>query len=109
MPLDPAKTYRVGTNNYMRGGGDGYKVFETKAQNAYDFGPSLETRSPTTSPNNRPTSRHSRVAYRCQPERSRRRDPNQAGARPPPKPGPGTGGRSRHLTPGRPDLPGPPR
>ncbi len=42
VPLDPAKTYGVVTNNYVRGGGDGYKIFSTAAQNAYDFGPNLE-------------------------------------------------------------------
>ncbi|WP_377290892.1 5'-nucleotidase C-terminal domain-containing protein [Rhizobium sp. SG2393] len=42
VPLDPAKTYGVVSNNYMRSGGDGYKVFATDGQNAYDFGPSLE-------------------------------------------------------------------
>ena len=42
VALDPAKTYTVVTNNYVRGGGDGYKVFAEKAKNAYDFGPSLE-------------------------------------------------------------------
>jgi 5'-nucleotidase / UDP-sugar diphosphatase len=42
VALDPAKTYSVVTNNYVRGGGDGYKVFAEKAKNAYDFGPSLE-------------------------------------------------------------------
>jgi 5'-nucleotidase/UDP-sugar diphosphatase len=42
VPLDPQKVYGVVTNNYMRGGGDGYKIFATAAQNAYDFGPSLE-------------------------------------------------------------------
>lgn len=42
VPLDPEKTYGVVSNNYMRSGGDGYKVFATKAINAYDFGPSLE-------------------------------------------------------------------
>lgn len=42
VPLDPNKTYGVVSNNYMRSGGDGYKVFATKAINAYDFGPSLE-------------------------------------------------------------------
>jgi 5'-nucleotidase/UDP-sugar diphosphatase len=42
VALDPAKTYNVVTNNYVRGGGDGYKVFAEKAKNAYDFGPSLE-------------------------------------------------------------------
>ncbi len=29
-------------NNYIRGGGDGYKVFANSAIDAYDFGPSLE-------------------------------------------------------------------
>jgi 5'-nucleotidase/UDP-sugar diphosphatase len=42
VALDDAKLYGVVTNNFMRGGGDGYDLFETKAQNAYDFGPSLE-------------------------------------------------------------------
>jgi 5'-nucleotidase len=42
VALDPAKTYGVVTNNYVRGGGDGYKIFSTNAQNAYDFGPNLE-------------------------------------------------------------------
>lgn len=39
-PIDPAKTYRVVSNNYVRGGGDGYKMFR-EAQNAYDYGPDL--------------------------------------------------------------------
>ncbi|MGB1390341.1 MAG: bifunctional metallophosphatase/5'-nucleotidase [Paracoccaceae bacterium] len=39
-PLDPAKTYGVVSNNYVRNGGDGYKMFRD-AQNAYDFGPDL--------------------------------------------------------------------
>ncbi|MFK0205775.1 5'-nucleotidase C-terminal domain-containing protein [Agrobacterium sp. NPDC090283] len=42
VPLDPAKTYIVAANNYVRTGGDGFKVFATKAINAYDFGPNLE-------------------------------------------------------------------
>ena len=42
VKLDPEKTYGVVSNNYMRGGGDGYKVFATKGMNAYDFGPNLE-------------------------------------------------------------------
>lgn len=42
VPLDPAKTYGVVSNNYMRAGGDGYSVFATSGQNAYDFGPNLE-------------------------------------------------------------------
>lgn len=40
VPIDPAKTYLAVSNNYMRSGGDGYKVF-TEATNAYDFGPDL--------------------------------------------------------------------
>ena len=42
QPIDPAKTYSVVTNNYVRGGGDGYKMFASKAMNAYDFGPNME-------------------------------------------------------------------
>ncbi|NTJ43995.1 LysM peptidoglycan-binding domain-containing protein [Agrobacterium larrymoorei] len=42
VALDPEKTYGVVTNNYTRTGGDGFKVFNDKAINAYDFGPSLE-------------------------------------------------------------------
>ncbi|QLF68108.1 5'-nucleotidase C-terminal domain-containing protein [Peteryoungia desertarenae] len=43
VPLDPEKLYGVATNNYMRGGGDGFDIFETAGMNAYDFGPGLET------------------------------------------------------------------
>ncbi|ATN35451.1 multifunctional 2',3'-cyclic-nucleotide 2'-phosphodiesterase/5'-nucleotidase/3'-nucleotidase [Rhizobium sp. ACO-34A] len=43
VPLEPEKLYGVATNNYMRAGGDGYKIFATGGQNAYDFGPGLET------------------------------------------------------------------
>ena len=39
-PIDPAKTYLLVSNNYVRGGGDGYKMFRDAA-NAYDFGPDL--------------------------------------------------------------------
>ena len=42
VPLDPAKTYNVVSNNYMRSGGDGYSVFAKSGMNAYDFGPNLE-------------------------------------------------------------------
>jgi 5'-nucleotidase len=42
-PIDPEATYGVVSNNYMRGGGDGYDVFETNGMNAYDFGPGLES------------------------------------------------------------------
>lgn len=41
-PIDPDATYSVATNNYMRGGGDGYSIFSTAGMNAYDFGPGLE-------------------------------------------------------------------
>ena len=42
VPLDPAKTYGVASNNYLRAGGDGYAIFATAAVNPYDFGPNLE-------------------------------------------------------------------
>lgn len=41
-PIDEAKVYTVATNNFVRQGGDGYKLFAANAQNAYDYGPSLE-------------------------------------------------------------------
>ncbi|MCB1367637.1 MAG: 5'-nucleotidase C-terminal domain-containing protein [Rhodobacteraceae bacterium] len=40
VPVDPAATYGVVSNNYVRGGGDGYKMFRD-ATNAYDYGPDL--------------------------------------------------------------------
>ncbi len=39
-PIDLEKVYGVVSNNYVRNGGDGYKMF-IDAQNAYDFGPDL--------------------------------------------------------------------
>ena len=39
-PLDPAKTYGLVSNDYVRNGGDGYEMFTT-AENAYDYGPDL--------------------------------------------------------------------
>ena len=39
-PLNLEKLYGVVSNNYVRNGGDGYKMFRT-AKNAYDFGPDL--------------------------------------------------------------------
>ncbi|MEX0366409.1 MAG: bifunctional UDP-sugar hydrolase/5'-nucleotidase [Ruegeria sp.] len=41
VPIDPAQTYLVVTNNYVRNGGDGYKMFSGDDKNAYDFGPDL--------------------------------------------------------------------
>ncbi|MCJ9753904.1 5'-nucleotidase/apyrase family protein, partial [Neorhizobium sp. BETTINA12A] len=41
VPIDPAKTYGVATNNFMRAGGDGYAIFKTGGKNAYDYGPDL--------------------------------------------------------------------
>ncbi|MCA0927564.1 bifunctional metallophosphatase/5'-nucleotidase [Ruegeria profundi] len=41
VPIDPAATYLVVTNNYVRNGGDGYHMFEGNDKNAYDFGPDL--------------------------------------------------------------------
>ncbi len=41
-PIDTARTYGVVTNDFMRRGGDGYKLFESNGQNAYDYGPGLE-------------------------------------------------------------------
>ena len=38
--IDLAATYGVVSNNYVRNGGDGYKMF-VDAANAYDFGPDL--------------------------------------------------------------------
>ena len=41
-PLDPDYTYGVVSNNYMRSGGDGYKIFAKAGMNAYDYGPALD-------------------------------------------------------------------
>jgi 5'-nucleotidase len=41
-PLDPAADYLAVTNDYMRRGGDGYRVFAEKGRDAYDFGPALD-------------------------------------------------------------------
>lgn len=41
VPLDPARTYGVVVNNYVRSGGDGFAMFSTEAVNPYDFGPDL--------------------------------------------------------------------
>lgn len=39
-PLDPAASYGVVSNDFVRRGGDGYKMF-VNASNVYDFGPDL--------------------------------------------------------------------
>ena len=41
-PIDADATYMAVTNNFMRGGGDGYAVLRDQATNAYDFGPGLD-------------------------------------------------------------------
>ncbi|SOH92570.1 5'-nucleotidase [Monaibacterium marinum] len=40
--LDPSAIYGVASNNFMRGGGDGYAVFADEGTNTYDYGPGLE-------------------------------------------------------------------
>lgn len=42
VALDVGAEYSVVTNNYVRGGGDGFNMFSTDGKNAYDYGPSLE-------------------------------------------------------------------
>lgn len=42
VDIDPDKEYQVASNNFMRSGGDGYKLFKTSGTNAYDYGPGLE-------------------------------------------------------------------
>jgi len=41
VPIDEDADYIVVTNNYVRGGGDGYGTF-AEGENPYDFGPPLE-------------------------------------------------------------------
>ena len=40
-PLEADKVYGVVTNNYVRTGGDGYKILDAEGMKAYDFGPDL--------------------------------------------------------------------
>lgn len=40
-PIAADKLYGVVTNNYVRTGGDGYKILDAEGVNAYDFGPDL--------------------------------------------------------------------
>lgn len=41
-PIDPADTYSLVSNDFMRLGGDGYEVFATNAIDPYDFGKPLD-------------------------------------------------------------------
>ena len=41
-PIDPARMYRVVTNNFLRGGGDGYTMLRDRAVAPYDSGPGLD-------------------------------------------------------------------
>ncbi len=41
-PLDPEAMYYVASNDYMRGGGDGYAMLDTNAVNPYDQGSPLD-------------------------------------------------------------------
>jgi len=41
VPIDPEASYLTVTNNYVRNGGDGYKMFTGDDKKAYDFGPDL--------------------------------------------------------------------
>lgn len=38
-PVEPARTYRIATNDFLRRGGDGYAVLRDRADAAYDNGP----------------------------------------------------------------------
>jgi len=40
--IDPEAVYQVASNDFMRGGGDGYSVFEENGIDAYDYGPTLD-------------------------------------------------------------------
>lgn len=40
--LDPARLYKIATNDFMRRGGDAYAILRDKAIEPYDFGPNLE-------------------------------------------------------------------
>lgn len=40
-PIEPEKVYGVVTNNFVRNGGDGYRMFSSEGMNAYDYGPDL--------------------------------------------------------------------
>ncbi len=41
-PLEPGRMYGLATNNFIRGGGDGYTMLRDGAVDPYDLGPALE-------------------------------------------------------------------
>ena len=41
QPIDAGATYRVVTNDFLRGGGDGYVMLRDRAIRSYDLGPGL--------------------------------------------------------------------
>jgi 5'-nucleotidase len=41
-PIDPAATYKIATNDFVRQGGDGYAMLRDRGIDPYDFGPGLE-------------------------------------------------------------------
>ena len=40
-PMEPGRRYLVATNNFLRGGGDGYTVMRDRAMDPYDAGPGV--------------------------------------------------------------------
>ena len=42
QPLDPTAIYTVATNDFLRGGGDGFSVMAENAIDAYDYGRPLD-------------------------------------------------------------------
>ena len=41
QPIEPGRTYRVATNNFLLGGGDGYTMMRDRGRNAYGSGPGI--------------------------------------------------------------------
>ncbi|MGQ3037796.1 MAG: 5'-nucleotidase C-terminal domain-containing protein, partial [Neoaquamicrobium sediminum] len=42
VAIEMEKVYGVGTNDFMRKGGDGYALFASNAVDPYDYGPGME-------------------------------------------------------------------